>query len=234
VLLLAIDTSTPWVTVALARVGDEVAVLAGHGVDAPNHQGEVLAPTIAGVLRAAGVEPRQLSAIAVGLGPGPFTGLRAGVVTAAAMADALTIPAYGGCSLDAVTSEEGALAGERLVVTDARRKQVYWARYAGDGTRVDGPEIDAPSALADRFRGSVSTVVGPPSVLVGPPSVLSVLSDGAFAGYSIAAGRPEAARLAELVAPRVRERRQGERLTPAYLRRPDARPPGPPKPVTRP
>jgi tRNA threonylcarbamoyl adenosine modification protein YeaZ len=83
----------------------------------------------------------DLSAVVVGCGPGPFTGLRVGMATAAAYGHALGIPVRGVCSLDAIGIE---MTGEVLVVTDARRREVYWARYR-DGVRVDGPNVNAPA-----------------------------------------------------------------------------------------
>jgi tRNA threonylcarbamoyl adenosine modification protein YeaZ len=80
------------------------------------------------------VDPRRR----VGLGPGPFTGLRVGIVTGLALADALGDPVYGCCSLDAVAAwDEG--EGRGSWSPDARRKEVYWAEYADDGERVAGP-----------------------------------------------------------------------------------------------
>ena len=90
----------------------------------------------------------------VGCGPGPFTGLRVGMATAAAYGHALGIPVYGVCSLDAIGSNR--TAGDVLVVTDARRREVYWARYR-DGLRIEGPAVDAPAdvpADADAVAGS--------------------------------------------------------------------------------
>jgi len=157
VLLLALDSSTPRVTVALVDVAADAStrVLAEHADDVGNRHGELLAPAIATVLAAVGAKPGDLGAIACGLGPGPFTGLRVGIVTAASLADGLNVPAYGACSLDAL-----ALAhrgnGRLLAVTDARRKQVYWALYDEDGRRVDGPEVSAPTEVP----GNVDRVVG--------------------------------------------------------------------------
>ena len=84
-----------------------------------------------------------------GTGPGPFTGLRVGLVTAAALADALAIPAYGVCSLDGLAVRAGGEHGRVLAVTDARRREVYWAAYA-DGVRIAGPAVDRPADLAGR------------------------------------------------------------------------------------
>ncbi|GAC1445128.1 MAG: tRNA (adenosine(37)-N6)-threonylcarbamoyltransferase complex dimerization subunit type 1 TsaB [Mycobacteriales bacterium] len=206
-LVLGLDTSTPAVSVALAD--DERGTLAECVVVDAKRHGELLAEGIRTVLDEAGVDRRELDAVAVGLGPGPFTGLRVGIVTAATLSDALGIPAYGICSLDALGS------GERVVMTDARRREVYWARYDGTGRRVDGPNVDHPGALAEQLRG------------------LAVVGDGAARYADLLTGLdlradpryPSAGRIAELA------RTRGP-LTPLYLRRPDAQQPGPPKKVT--
>ncbi len=98
-LLLAFDTATPAVTVA---VHDGSAVVAQRSaVDARRH-GELLAAQIAGALADCGATRADLTAIAVGTGPGPYTGLRVGLVTARVLASVLDIPLYGVCSLDVI------------------------------------------------------------------------------------------------------------------------------------
>jgi tRNA threonylcarbamoyl adenosine modification protein YeaZ len=207
VLVLGLDTSTPAISVALVELGE--GVLAEEVVVDARRHGELLAQGIRTVLQRALVRPRDLGAVAVGLGPGPFTGLRVGVVTAATLADALGVPARGICSLDALGT------GARVAVTDARRREVYWARYDEDGRCVDGPSVDAPAAVAALASG-------------GP-----VVGDGAhvhstaFAGVDVRAEPryPSAAVIADLAS-------ESGALVPLYLRRPDAEKPGPPKRVT--
>ncbi len=140
-LLLAFDTATPAVTVALH---DGAHVVSKRSqLDARRH-GELLAPAIAYVLAGAGASASDLTGIAVGVGPGPFTGLRVGLVTARAMADALTIPVSGVCTLDIIAASVVS-AEPFIVATDARRREVYWASYDERGARVAGPRVDRPA-----------------------------------------------------------------------------------------
>lgn len=199
-MLLAFDTATPHVTVAL-HDGDRV--VAEYGSTESMRHGEMLAPGIADVLSRAGANSRDITAIAVGVGPGPFTGLRVGLVTARTMALALDIAVYGVCSLDilAAAAIDAGLA-EFAVATDARRKEVYLASYS-DGQRIDGPAVIKPADAA-----TTATVVGYGARLYPD-------------AFPNAAGpeHPSAAVLAELV---VGERFELLDPDPLYLRRPDA------------
>src|SRR5262249_47744314 len=143
----ALDTATHAVT---AAVHDGVGVRAHKWVVDARRHGEHLAPVVALVLSAAGAAPRDLTGIVVGVGPGPYTGLRVGIVTALTMGAALDVPVTGVCSLDAFVIAGHAAVGEGpfAVVTDARRREVYWARYDGAGRRVDGPSVDRPADVA--------------------------------------------------------------------------------------
>ncbi len=209
-MLLAFDTATPHVTVAL-HDGD--AVVASFGSEEPMRHGEMLAPGIEQVLAAAGVRPRDLTAIAVGVGPGPFTGLRVGLVTARTMAFVLEIPVSGVCSLDilAAAAIDSGL-DEFVVATDARRKEVYLASYAA-GRRVSGPEVvkpaDARHDLPVIGRGGALYPEHFPDV-TGPE-------------------HPDAVLLCDIV---VHERFEVLEPDPLYLRRPDAVEPGKPKRVS--
>jgi tRNA threonylcarbamoyl adenosine modification protein YeaZ len=192
VLVLVLDTSTPAVSAGLVRVDGAVEVVAEEvAVDGRRH-GELLAVGLEKVLTAGTPE-----LVVVGVGPGPFTGLRVGIMTAAAFGDARGIPVRGVCSLD------GLSAPGTAVVTDARRKEVYWAVYDDAGRRVDGPHVTTP-AVAQEAIGD-RRVVGDGAQLYG------------FATES-SPRYPSVARLAEVAV-------QGEDplpLTPLYLRRPDA------------
>jgi len=147
VLVLAFDTAAPVVSVA---VHDGQRVLGeATGIGAMAH-GELLAPAIADALVQAGSQMGDITDVAVGVGPGPFTGLRVGVVTALTLGST-GIATHGVCSLDIVAAEVG-LDTPFIVATDARRKEVYWALYDG-GHRIEGPAVDRPAELAALHRG---------------------------------------------------------------------------------
>ena len=133
-LILAFDTATSAIT---AAVHDGAVLLAErHIIDTRRHA-EALAPTIAAVLADAQAELRDITHIGVGIGPGPFTGLRIGVVTAVTFGHALSVPVLGICSLDAIAHAAAAgVTAEFLVASDARRKEIYWARYTSIAGRA--------------------------------------------------------------------------------------------------
>lgn len=210
-LVLALDTATPAVTAGVVELTDTEVVPRSVRVthDARKHA-ELLMPGVLAACADAGVPLRELDAVVTGTGPGPFTGLRVGMVTAAALGDALGIPVHGVCTLDAIAVDAGGEA--QLVVTDARRREVYWAAYDA-GRRVEGPHVDAPATLLSRIAelgvraaagGSAAAsglpVVGPESP--SPAGLVTVAADALRAG----------------VVPGP--------LEPLYLRRPDAVEPG--------
>ena len=211
-MLLALDTSTPLVTVALADAG---AVLDSAIVDRPMQHGELLTPVVAAALARAGAVPQDLSAIVVGVGPGPYTGLRVGVVTARMLGLALGIDVRGVCSLDVLAAGAVDAGVDRpfLATLDARRKELFWAAYAETGRRTRGPPVDRPGELPTGWL-----VVG-----AGPVLHPEALPDGA-----VPVG-PDAATLARAVA---EERVELVDPDPIYLRRPDAVAPGPRKKVS--
>jgi tRNA threonylcarbamoyl adenosine modification protein YeaZ len=246
VLVLALDTATPAATAGVVEVtADSVATppeQRGRGTaiersalhtapasllralhvthDARKH-GERLLPLPLAACAQAGVTLPDVDAVVVGVGPGPFTGLRVGMVTAAALGDALGVPVHGVCSLDAIAAEavgDADTGGPLLVVTDARRREVYWAAYDG-GVRISGPHVEAPAALVDRI-----------------PGLGAVAAAGASAGVTgLRIVPPDAPGPTGLVACALDVLRAGVRpgpMEPVYLRRPDAVAPGPRKPVT--
>jgi tRNA threonylcarbamoyl adenosine modification protein YeaZ len=244
VLLLGLDTATPAVTVALHDGCQPRAQLVTF--DAHRHA-ELLAPAIAKVIADAGAERGDLTGVAVGVGPGPYTGLRVGVVTARVLGAALGVPVYGVCTLDILAADvEG--DGGFAVATDARRREVYWARYDETG-RLSGPHVSPPADVPCRDLPVVGE--GPllypeffphgrwptyPAAATLCRVVVAALAtggssaDGSSEGGSTAGGsaagdgagsRPAVVRPV-LLPPE-----------PLYLRRPDAREPAAPKRVSR-
>lgn len=228
-LVLTVDTSTPAVTAGLVRLSgasagacaDTLAVRVTR--DARAHA-EVLTPQITECLRAAGAAAADLDAVVVGSGPGPFTGLRVGMVTGAAFGDALGVPVHGVCSLDAIAvqaREESrdtvsgrdapGLPEEFLVVTDARRREVYWARYRGVD-RTEGPAVARPADVEARgaaaAAGSAGHIASLGLAAVGPQS-------------------PSPWGLVTAAAPLLTAGAAPAPLEPLYLRRPDATEPKP-------
>ncbi|MFQ1001747.1 tRNA (adenosine(37)-N6)-threonylcarbamoyltransferase complex dimerization subunit type 1 TsaB [Modestobacter sp. SSW1-42] len=199
-LVLALDTATPTLVVGVARWTPDGAteVLAERAVESGNRHAELLTPAVREVLAEAGVAMADLDAVVTGLGPGPYTGLRVGIVTAAAFGDARGLPVHGVCSLDAIGS------GARSVVTDARRKEVHWATYDVAGARLTGPGVDRPEEA---------------------PVAAPVVGDARFAerlGHPVTAADVTTAGLLRAAAPLLGH--PPAPLEPLYLRRPDAVP----------
>jgi tRNA threonylcarbamoyl adenosine modification protein YeaZ len=222
VLLLGLDTATPAMTVALHDGDRPLAQLVT--VDAHRHA-ELLAPAVAQVIADAGVSQRDLTGVVAGVGPGPYTGLRVGLVTARVLANALGIPVYGLCSLDVIAADVAAasagVSGEEfLVATDARRRELYWARYDGTGRRTAGPEVSRPADIP---------VGGLPAAGEGPLLYPELLPDGLAPAY------PAAATMCRIAAAALAAGDPGQLLLapePLYLRRPDVREPHARKRVT--
>jgi len=175
VLVIALDTSTPAVTAGLVALdGGGPRPLAQRVTVNARAHGELLTPHLMAAVAEAGHRLEDAEAVVVGSGPGPFTGLRAGMVTAGALGHALGIPVHPVCSLDAIaaavpadTGGPGAVAdvgepgaavsgtgGARLLVaTDARRKEVYWAAYDADRSRLTGPHVHRPADVPAEIDG---------------------------------------------------------------------------------
>ena len=194
---LAVDTST----VVAAAIAVDGRIVASETVDDTRAHAEALMPLVQRVAAAAGVALADVDRIVTGVGPGPFTGLRVGVVTAMTLGEVLGVPVVGACSLDAVAAQWAAAGApeEFLVVSDARRREVYWARYDGVGRRVSGPAVSAPAELP------ALPLAGPGAHLVGPSTGSGTVGPMELdAGWLAVADLPDAG------------------LEPLYLRRPDA------------
>ena len=208
-MLLAFDTATSAVTVALH---DGAAVLAEHTVVDPLRHAELLAPGIEAVLSSANAAPADLTRIAVGVGPGPFTGLRVGVMTARTLGAVLGVPVVGVCTLDVVAAAVRPRPEEFRVATDARRREVYWAAYDTTGRRTTEPAVGLPADVS--YAGPVE-------------GRGAWLYPDAFP-QPVGPEWPSAGDLARLV---VAEAAPLLPADPLYLRRPDAAVPGVRKPV---
>ncbi|WHM37129.1 tRNA (adenosine(37)-N6)-threonylcarbamoyltransferase complex dimerization subunit type 1 TsaB [Streptomyces sp. BPTC-684] len=207
-LLLAVDTATPAVTVALHDGTDVVAQTSR--VDARRH-GELLLPAVHQVLGDAGLTLDAVTDLVVGVGPGPYTGLRVGLVTAATFGSALGVPVHGLCTLDGLAYASG-IEEPFVVATDARRKEVYWARYDDFRTRVSEPSVDRPADIAEQ-------VAGVPVVGAGAGLYPEVFPDARGPEHQSAAA------LASLAAEKLAAGAEFLAPVPLYLRRPDAQVP---------
>lgn len=137
--ILAIDTAASRTSVVIIENGEVVFSEFRDG--AMSH-----GPALPELVQAA-IKNREISEVLVGMGPGPYTGLRVGITFAQTFAWARNIPIRRFCSLDAIAAQVN--ESDFIVTIDARRKEVYWARYT-NGIRVEGPAVDLPSAVADR------------------------------------------------------------------------------------
>lgn len=236
-LILAIDSATASVVAGIVelrtpsrRGARSSNVRAQRAIVSGNRHAESLGQLIPELQEAAGITMTDLEAIVVGLGPGPFTGLRVGIMTAAALGDALGVPVYGVCTHDAIArayvmpseleQQDPPASGDGFaVVTDARRRECYWTGYDKSGQRVTGPHVQRPDDVLVNAEWPVS---GP---VIGDPSFSDALAADIRPVDPTPSGLALAARgLIEGQAPAP--------LTPLYLRRPDARPPGARKLVT--
>lgn len=193
--VLAIDTSVG-VSVAILRSNGELtqSQAVDHGM-----QGELTADLISQVVAKSGLAIAEVTDVVVGVGPGPFTGLRVGLVTASVFAHARGVPIHGICSLDAIAFD---YEKPCVVVTDARRKELYWARY--EGKRIDEPQVSKPEDLLAQF---------PNSEFVGPGALLypDVISGKVLELKAGSLAKLFASGTAQLVD-----------VSPMYLRKPDA------------
>ncbi len=137
--ILAIDTAASRTSVVVIENGK---VIFNEFRDGAMSHG----PALPELVQAA-IKNREISEVLVGMGPGPYTGLRVGITFAQSFAWARNIPVRGFCSLDAIAAQVS--EPDFIVAIDARRKEVYWARYT-NGVRVEGPAVDLPAVVAAR------------------------------------------------------------------------------------
>lgn len=148
---LAIDTATG-INIGLARGGRPVK--ARSEASSRKHV-ELLQPMVDALLADAGIAVGDLERIVVGVGPGPFTGLRIGIVTARTLGFVAGLPVRGVCTLDALAlcwfagHDRPPRGVDVIVATDARRHELYWARYDPSGNRVASPMVSPPADLPE-------------------------------------------------------------------------------------
>ncbi|OPZ61066.1 MAG: tRNA threonylcarbamoyladenosine biosynthesis protein TsaB [Deltaproteobacteria bacterium ADurb.Bin510] len=213
--ILALDTATQLCSLALVKAGQLTAELS-LTVKA-GHSGSLL-PAIDQLLTLGGLEAHELDLIACGLGPGSFTGIRVGLATAKGLAAGLNCRLAGVCTLDAVAA---AACPSRLPVVsliDARKGEVFWARYTGDGRRQTELDHCRPAELAELvaapclFTGNGLSIYG---------AELAASLGERFTSTPESLWQPRAAIIAELAAAQS-ERPLPHEIKPIYVRDSDA------------
>jgi tRNA threonylcarbamoyl adenosine modification protein YeaZ len=226
VLVLALDTATPAVTAGVVTLvdGSPPRTLARRTTVNARAHGELLTPHVREVVAEAGISLAELDAVVVGAGPGPFTGLRVGMVTAGTLGHVLDRPVHPVGTLDALAADADGDGG-LLVATDARRREVYWAAYDAAGLRITGPHVQRPADLAERLPElDVRRAAGQGAELYADLLGLPVVQPW----------HPSPDALVAVAAKELLTGADPAPLTPLYLRRPDAEVPGARKRVTRP
>lgn len=222
VIVLGIETSTPQTSVAL---GSETAILASTRLTGPARQDAVV-PAIEHLLRWSGLELSAVGGVAVGLGPGLFTGLRVGVEAGKSLAQVLGVPIVGIASLDALAFGVRHTSRRIAAVIDARRGEVFYALYRavpGGVVREGDYQVAPPDHLAADLEARGDEVL-----LAGNGAILYRReleeAGGRLEFASAASAHPQAESLVELAIPRLL-REEHDRLfdvVPLYLRRSDA------------
>lgn len=239
--ILTIDTSA----IASAALLDfdpldavrTVELVANFATEDTRSHAEVLAPGIAGLFADPVTEGPQLDAIVVGTGPGPFTGLRAGIAMARTLSFTWNVPLFGLMSLDALAQQVfdapayrdgravGPLAMNNFTIaTDARRKEVYWAKYSASAALLDGPHV-----------GPAEEISGGQVFGAGAGIYLDVLTgNGCSVDEKFAQAQPTALNLGRAAARKIMAAGSLAAAglldsTPLYLRESDAKVPGPRK-----
>lgn len=232
--VLALDTSAG-IDVAVVDTQAAGRVLSRVTLEDGRHHAESLSDLIAEAVRQAGADSLAslgVEALAVGTGPAPFTGLRAGLVSARTLAQVLGVPIVGVCSLEVLARQALDLLPADAVavpVTDARRHEVYWGVYRANGPAdvqvVTAPKVGDPQLLLGSLPRQEATVFGAGAALYD--QVLPVQTGLPTAVSAAALAQIAAHRLQEVEAGNLDAETIGEAsLQPLYLRRPDIHPGG--------
>lgn len=158
-MILGIETSVENVGVAL---GDHLGIRATAAISSDRKHAESLTPMIQFVLQQSECTMSDVSAIAVDIGPGLFTGMRVGIATAQTLAWALEVPVLPVCSLDALAHDVAWSDVPIVAALDARRGEVYWALYRARGQeiqRITEPAVTSPDDLAIHIADRAEEVV---------------------------------------------------------------------------
>ena len=208
--VLAVDTSGPVTSIGVGRAGEPGYAVAEEG-------GRKHAEVIDGLMRQmsrhlAGNRP---DAIAVGVGPGPYSGLRVGIAFAIGLGRALQSPVVGVCSLDAIAwavADGGEASSDFVVTTDARRGEFYWARYDASAVRIAGPRV---MPAGDVELPAISDLPVNPAIMAA--RVARYLEEGLTPTVTTDQWAPHGADASDVTVP------PGPLLTPRplYLRAPD-------------
>ncbi len=221
-IVLGIETSTPQTSVA---VGTEQAIVGHTAITGPTRR-DVVIQALDHVLGRTGLELAAVGGVAVGLGPGLFTGLRVGVVAAKTLAQVLAVPIVGICSLDVLAFGVRHTSRRIAAVIDARRGEVFYAFYRAvpGGIVREGPyQVAKPDHLVADLEARGGDVL-----LVGDGAIRyrrQLEEAGARVELASAAwAHPQAACLVELAAPRLLREEHDDlfELVPLYLRKSDA------------
>ena len=222
-LVLGIETSTPQTAVAL---GTESGLLASTVVAQGIPGDRVLMPAIEQLLVYTSTSLAQVTGIAVGLGPGLFTGMRVGIAAARTLAQALKVPVVGLASLDVLAFPARATKRTICAVIDAKRREVFHALYRsvpGGVSREGGFEVGSPSRLRAELEARAEDVL-----LVGDGALVyrrELEGAGTHVEFASAVfAHPHASALVELAVPRLQREDYGrlEDVRPIYVRKSDA------------
>ena len=227
--VLALDTATPDLVTGVVDL--ESGQVTEQVIEDTRLLSEQLMPAVEGVIDKLDRGYADIDAFAVGVGPGPFSGLRVGMATASALGQAVGKPVHGVCTHDAIAFELAknfSGPATALVATDARRKEIYFAFYRldnGAAVRLGEPDVVRPEELVIPEELPVQEV----DLVSIPPHLLERLPE-VFHAAEVVNQRPTAAGLVGMAQAAVVDVAEGlattpQPLVPLYLRRPDAKEP---------
>ena len=223
-LVLAWDTATPWCSLVLARLGADGVEVLGHyqSQDGPSHS-QILPPLVAQVLKEAGLTVKDLDFLAVGQGPGSFTGLRTGLSLAKGLALGANLPLYAFPTPDILAApflDKLATDDHLVCVIDARHQEVFakfYSRQPNSASTIEPFTADALWQKINDLSGSIK-IIGPGTDL------LDDVPEKLQKRISILATGPDPLALAKMAYQKaIIAGQKAEPALPLYLRQPDIR-----------